>query len=54
MKYIQGNKFQFELAGNSSYRGIDYRDVTEREHLSMGMERWGFLFSAVNSPIVYF
>ena len=36
---------------------MDYRDVTLREslkHVSMGMERWGFLFSVVSSPIVYF
>ena len=36
---------------------MDYRDVTVREslkHVSLGMERWGFLFSAVSSPIVYF
>ena len=43
--------------GNSSYRGIDYQDVTVLEslkHVNMGMERWGFLFSVVSSPIVYF
>ena len=52
-----GFHFQFELAGNSSYRGIDYRDVTVLEILklvNMGMERWGFLLSVVSSPIVYF
>ena len=43
--------------GNSSYRGIEYRDVTVLEslkHVSMGMERWGFLFFVMSSPIVYF
>ena len=36
---------------------MDYRDVTVLEslkHVNMGMERWGFLFSVVSSPIVYF
>ena len=57
MKYVQRIRFQFELAGNSSYRGIDYRDVTVLEslkHVNMGMERWGFLLSVVSSPIVHF
>ena len=57
MKYVQGIHFQFELAGNLSYRAINYRDVTVLEslkHVNMGMERWGFLFSVVSSPIVYF
>ena len=52
MKKVQGNHFQFELAGNSSYRGIDYGDVTVLEslkHVNMGMERWGFLFSVVHA-----
>ena len=57
MKQVQGIHFQFELAGNSSYRGIVYRDVTVLEslkHVNMGMERWGFWLSAVSSPIMYF
>ena len=32
-------------------------DVTVREnlkHVNMGIESWGFLFSVVSSPIVYF
>ena len=36
---------------------MDYRDVTvlgSLKHVSMGMERWGFLFSVMSSPIVYF
>ena len=36
---------------------MEYRDVTVLEslkHVSMGMERWGFLFSVMSSPIVYF
>ena len=34
---------------------MDYRDVLESlKHVSMGMERWGFLFSVMSSPIVYF
>ena len=46
-----------ELAGNSSYGVIDYRDLTVLEslkHVTMSMERWGFLFSVMSSLIVYF
>ena len=41
----------------ANFLEIEYRDVTVLEslkHVSMGMERRGFLFSVMSSPIVYF